>query len=286
MKTLCAVLMLCASLLETPFISGHGRLLEPPSRASAWRFGFNTPKNYNDNQLFCGGKGNQIRLEGKCGICGDPWNGRRDHEAGGKYATGTIVRSYKSGAVMPVTVDLTANHIGYYEFSICANNDVTKAATDDCFQILASPEGKTQFPIKSGITGKRRFHLQLPADLECSQCIVRWHYQTGNSWGCFNNPRKCCMGCGIQETFRGCADVQITKGEYKVPEPTPEPKQDDSIEDFCVAKANGVYPISSDCNNYFIQCANEETVIKPCPDQLYFNPWKKACDSYRNIPRC
>jgi len=36
-------------------VQGHGRLLEPPSRASMWRFGFQTPIDYNDNQLFCGG---------------------------------------------------------------------------------------------------------------------------------------------------------------------------------------------------------------------------------------
>lgn len=34
---------------------GHGRLIEPPSRASMWRYGYNTPVNYLDNQLFCGG---------------------------------------------------------------------------------------------------------------------------------------------------------------------------------------------------------------------------------------
>lgn len=34
----------------------HGRLLEPPSRASMWRLGLPNPPNYNDNQLFCGGK--------------------------------------------------------------------------------------------------------------------------------------------------------------------------------------------------------------------------------------
>jgi hypothetical protein len=36
-------------------VSGHGRLIDPPSRSSAWRFGFNTTINYNDNELFCGG---------------------------------------------------------------------------------------------------------------------------------------------------------------------------------------------------------------------------------------
>ena len=37
-------------------VSGHGRLVEPPSRSSMWRYGFDTPINYNDNQLFCGGR--------------------------------------------------------------------------------------------------------------------------------------------------------------------------------------------------------------------------------------
>lgn len=36
-------------------VEGHGRLLEPVGRSSAWRLGFNTPHNYNDNALYCGG---------------------------------------------------------------------------------------------------------------------------------------------------------------------------------------------------------------------------------------
>lgn len=39
----------------TPKVKGHGRLLEPPSRASMWRLGYGTPVDYHDNQLFCGG---------------------------------------------------------------------------------------------------------------------------------------------------------------------------------------------------------------------------------------
>ena len=34
---------------------GHGRLMEPPSRASMWRLGYPNPADYNDNQGFCGG---------------------------------------------------------------------------------------------------------------------------------------------------------------------------------------------------------------------------------------
>ena len=36
-------------------VSGHGRLISPPSRASMWRFGFENPIDYNDNEGFCGG---------------------------------------------------------------------------------------------------------------------------------------------------------------------------------------------------------------------------------------
>jgi hypothetical protein len=37
------------------FALGHGRLISPPGRSSMWRYGYNTPANYDDNQMFCGG---------------------------------------------------------------------------------------------------------------------------------------------------------------------------------------------------------------------------------------
>lgn len=54
---------------------GHGRLIEPPSRATMWRYGFDTPPNYNDHELYCGGYSRQWqRNGGKCGICGDAYD--------------------------------------------------------------------------------------------------------------------------------------------------------------------------------------------------------------------
>ena len=35
--------------------SQHGFMMEPPARNCMWRYGFNSPTNYNDNELFCGG---------------------------------------------------------------------------------------------------------------------------------------------------------------------------------------------------------------------------------------
>lgn len=51
-----SVLMVFVALLEkVPPVWSHGRLMSPPSRSSMWRFGFDTPTNWNDNELFCGG---------------------------------------------------------------------------------------------------------------------------------------------------------------------------------------------------------------------------------------
>ena len=49
--TAAMLVLLCVIKLT----NGHGRLLEPPGRSSMWRVGFNTPINYNDNALYCGG---------------------------------------------------------------------------------------------------------------------------------------------------------------------------------------------------------------------------------------
>ena len=121
-------------------VSSHGRFTNPPSRASAWRYGFDTPPDYDDNGNNCGGFSNQYdKADGKCGICGDDWFANpREHEApGGLYATGTIVNSYTAGQTIPVTIEVTANHWGHFEFRLCANNDVTQDPTQECFDKYA-----------------------------------------------------------------------------------------------------------------------------------------------------
>ena len=117
-------------------MSGHGRLRDPPSRASAWRDGFDTPTDWNDNQGFCGGYTYQYeKADGKCGICGDPWfDSPRAHEApGGQFATGTITKSYTTGQTIPVSIEITTNHKGYFTFKLCPNNNPSKDPTQDCF---------------------------------------------------------------------------------------------------------------------------------------------------------
>ena len=69
-------------------MSGHARLLEPPSRSSMWRMGYPTPPDYQDNEGFCGGYQMQWEVNGgKCGVCGDAFNAPvKEHEApGGRF---------------------------------------------------------------------------------------------------------------------------------------------------------------------------------------------------------
>lgn len=94
--------------------NGHGRLIEPPSRSSAFRYGFQTPPNYNDHELYCGGFARQQRNGGKCGECGDAWDlpEPRPNEHGGTFGQGVVVRRYKIGGEMTIRVELTASHMG------------------------------------------------------------------------------------------------------------------------------------------------------------------------------
>ena len=95
-------------------VCGHGRLMNPPSRASQWRLGFDNPTDWNDNQGFCGGKIHQHQdMGGKCGVCGDPWDANpRQHEApGGMYANGNIVASYKQADWIDVAIEVGHNFL-------------------------------------------------------------------------------------------------------------------------------------------------------------------------------
>ena len=52
------------------------------------------------------------------------------------------------------------------------------------------------------------YHLQLPPGLTCKQCVLQWTYFTGNTWGECDNGTEA-VGCGDQEMFRNCADIQV-----------------------------------------------------------------------------
>ncbi|CAH1185401.1 unnamed protein product [Phyllotreta striolata] len=207
-----------ALVISSVFIltDGHGRLIEPPSRASAWRYGFDTPHNYNDHELFCGGFTRQwVKNEGKCGVCGDPWDSRipRAHEYGGTYGKGIIVRKYKPNGVITIRVEITASHWGYFTFSICPNykNPTQECLDKNVLEIIKPQEnvehdGVKYFPKDGNKVYEMKYRLPKKS---CEHCLLQWRYVAGNNWGlCPNNTGA--VGCGPQEEFRACADISIT----------------------------------------------------------------------------
>ena len=90
-------------------------------------------------------------------------------------------------------------------------NSTTELETDECF--AANPiilsNNSYQFPVSSDRRGFIRIFGKLPKDLVCEHCVLRWHYRAGNNWGYCPGEKEGRLGCGPQETFRGCADIAI-----------------------------------------------------------------------------
>ncbi|KAL3287258.1 hypothetical protein HHI36_001735 [Cryptolaemus montrouzieri] len=194
--------------------SGHGMMLEPPNRSSLWRFPDEFPNavpNYDDNQNYCGGLNVQwSTFQGKCGVCGDCYDRPhpQDNENTGKYGRGIVARSYQAGTTIPIEIDLTTNHLGYFEYSICVLEDPNAPESgEDCFKPIKLGDGSSQYNV-SATENIINHTVILPAGLICDRCVLRWHYNAGNNWGeCDDGSYK--EGCGPQETFRSCADISI-----------------------------------------------------------------------------
>ncbi|KAH3839326.1 uncharacterized protein LOC127876652 [Dreissena polymorpha] len=207
-----AVQLVTMALFLATDVAGHGRLIEPASRNAMWRFNYKNPRNYNDMGLNCGGFTNMFeRHGGRCGVCGDPWQGPRDNEAGGKYARGLVARQYQTGAFINVTVELTSNHGGYFEFRLCPVNDPTREATHECLDrhlLNIVGHGTRWFIAAPGPSTTVELVVMLPPKLTCSQCVMQWKWVAGQSMGPDGYGGEC-LGCGNQEHFINCADIAI-----------------------------------------------------------------------------
>ncbi|XP_035444151.2 uncharacterized protein LOC118271975 [Spodoptera frugiperda] len=195
------------------YAHGHGKVIEPVNRASLWRVFPDAPADFSDAGLNCGGFGHQYNRvnKGRCGVCGDPYDSPqpRDHEFGGKYGQGRIVATYRQGDVITTKVDLSASHMGYWEFRLCENPEDN---TQQCYDkhLLELVEGGTRYyPKKSGIYAVK-YHL--PADVVCEHCVLQWKYTAGNNWGVCEDGTGA-LGCGNQETFYSCSDISISSDD-------------------------------------------------------------------------
>jgi len=283
---------LFATLAAT--VSAHARLMEPPGRSSLYllphdgnvkEFWDLVIPNYADNQLFCGGLSTEIANGYKCGVCGDNYADPRprENELGGKYDRGIIPRRFENEATIPLVVQVTAHHQGWFEFRLCEQAKGEQYENEDCFadpkSLLTLTDGTTRYditdkkPMRPGKGGYwYEMEAYLPADIECEHCVLQWRYHCGNSWG--SDATGSGLGKGYQEEFYGCADIAIKNKNVK---PTMKPSTTSTqstpttpnADDFCRDKGNGMFPYTS-CNQY-IHCASSKAYIKTCPSGLHFN---------------
>lgn len=129
---------------------------------------------------------------GKCGICGESYNGVKKFEKGGSMYTGIPVRTYTEGQEIDVQVKVksltktlsvicsynklkvSANHKGWFEFRICNIDDMASDATQECLDKIMLPDltGKTRINLEMGIFNFET-KLKLPANLSCNQCVFQ-----------------------------------------------------------------------------------------------------------------
>lgn len=210
---ICLILTIIAALIKV--FQCHGMLISPVNRSTRWRYNSSAPINYSDSQLFCGGYTTQhIRNKGKCGICGDNYVDKRPraNELGGRFGEGVVVETYKSKSVITTSVRIIGNHKGHFVFDLC-NMDPMKLKgltmeDETCFKYtLLTIDGQKKYVLPTGETKIFDVEILLPR-IRCKHCVFRWTYVTGNKWGTCSDKTQS-LGCGPQETFRGCADIAI-----------------------------------------------------------------------------
>lgn len=81
---------------------------------------------------------------------------------------------------MEVTVELTANHLGWFEFHLCPQDDPSTPVTAECLEqnLLPLATGGTRFNVTSEMR-MITYNVVLPKDMICTQCVIQWKYNTG-----------------------------------------------------------------------------------------------------------
>lgn len=160
-----------------------------------------------------------MRNAGKCGICGDPYDGPRLHETGNLMAPNETTRNYYPGSSIDVMIEIVANHGGKFQFEMCWRDEWKDIETEDCFEELQlsartekeESDKRTQYELDPRAkTGTFTMSLDLPENRTCDSCILRWHWRSGNNWGVCEDGTHA-IGCGHQEVYRNCADVSVKR---------------------------------------------------------------------------
>jgi hypothetical protein len=167
-------------LILASFVLGahsHGRLTNPPARSTCWRqFPGKCIPEYTDTQMNCGGYDTQWnKNKGKCSVCGEDWSlARKQFSKGGPKYTGFIVRNYAHAQEIDIQVEVTANHLGWFEFRVCNMDGRSGDADEACLNkhVLRDRKGKSRFDIGSYV-GFVNYKMVLPTGLKCKHCLLQ-----------------------------------------------------------------------------------------------------------------
>ena len=92
------------------------------------------------------------------------------------FGVGVTTRSYTPGSSLILAVDISANHLGYFEFRLCPRAPASQACLDN--NVLRLSDGEQRFYIGEG-TGTFTMTATLPSGVTCGQCVLQWIYKTG-----------------------------------------------------------------------------------------------------------
>lgn len=143
------------------------------------------------------------------GACGDPYDGERDHERGGKFATDVLAGTYVRGQTIRIRVTVMAAHKGRFSFGVCPDGE--SQACFDAHPLVHAVDGSRYWWLGDRGVGDYDMDFRLPSDVTCRRCVLQWHYETGNSCG-LPGDRSTMVDCersGAIEEFWNCADVRI-----------------------------------------------------------------------------
>jgi len=133
------------------------------------------------------------------------------------------------GDKINVTLDIVANHYGYFELRLCQNDEPMKKVTQDCFdknllfinnnnfynntllpneakKLLNQSMNDYKYFLPSKKTDKYIVSAQLPDGVTCKHCVLQWKYHAGNNFGLTQGVG--CLGCA--ETQEVCLKIYIS----------------------------------------------------------------------------
>ncbi|KAL3885301.1 hypothetical protein ACJMK2_025381 [Sinanodonta woodiana] len=160
---------------------------------------------------------------GKCGVCGDRFNGSQDNDDNGRYASGIIVRHYLEGRYLNVTFDISNNLLGYVEFKLCPRNSTVGGLNQSCFDqypLWINESDSYRYYIGS-LGGIYDIHVFPPKYVTCTHCVLQWKFVTGRPRWHEDDCR--CLDREKREQYINCADVEILpRGDWTIDSRKPD----------------------------------------------------------------